>query len=86
MVPPYLLIFAVVLAISALGGWLATRRRKKKLEEGLGRSVNDEEITSISAWMKADDKVVNEVVQDDSLQSKVENIMEDAVSIYGNDR
>ena len=78
----YLIGFAVFLAISMLGGWLATRRKKKKLEEGLGRSVRNEEINSISAWMKADDKVVSDVVQDNSLQSKVENIMEDAVSHY----
>jgi hypothetical protein len=32
--------------------------------------------------MKADDRVVNEVINDNSLQNKVENLMEDAVSHY----
>jgi LPXTG-motif cell wall-anchored protein len=78
--------FGILVLLSLLGGWLATRRRRIKLEEGLGRKVKDEEITSISAWMKADDKVVNEVVHDDSLKHKVENVMEDAVSYYRDDR
>jgi len=82
----YLIGFGIVVLISILGGWLATRRRRIKLEEGLGRKVKDEEITSLSAWMEANDSVVNEVLQDDSLKHKVENAMEDAVSHYGEDR
>jgi LPXTG-motif cell wall-anchored protein len=31
--------FGIVVLISILGGWLATRRRRIKLEEGLGRKV-----------------------------------------------
>jgi hypothetical protein len=36
--------------------------------------------------MEANDSVVNEVLQDDSLKHRVENAMEDAVSHYGDDR
>jgi LPXTG-motif cell wall-anchored protein len=78
--------FGILVLLSLLGGWLATRRKRIKLEEGLGRKVKDEEVTSISAWMEADDKVVSEVVHDDSLNHKVEDVMEDAVSYYGDDR
>jgi len=48
--------------------------------------VKDEEITSLAAWMEANDSVVNEVIQDDSLKHKVENAMEDAVSYNGDNR
>jgi hypothetical protein len=82
----YLIGFGFLVLISIFGGWLATRRRRIKLEQGLGRKVKDEEITSISAWMEANDNVVNEVIQDDSLRHKVENAMEDAVSRYDDDR
>jgi len=64
--------------ISALGGWLAKRRMKRKLEEGLGHEVKDEDVTSISAWMKADDRVVESVINDNSVEHKVENAMEGA--------
>jgi LPXTG-motif cell wall-anchored protein len=82
----YLIGVGLLVLISLLGGWLATRRKRIKLEEGLGRKVKNEEVTSISAWMKADDRVVSEVVNDESLKHKVENVMEDAVSHYGDDR
>jgi len=78
----YLIGLGVAILISLLGTWLAARRKRLKLQEGLGREVKDEEITSISAWMKADDRIVNQVINDNSLQSKVENLMEDAVSHY----
>ena len=80
----WLIGFALAVLISVLGGWLAKHRMKRKLEEGLGRQVKDEEITSISAWMKADDRVVDEVIHDHSPQRHVENAMEDAVSNYRN--
>jgi hypothetical protein len=76
----YLIGFGVSILISLLGTRLAVRRKRLKLQEGLGREVKDEDITSISAWMKADDRVVNEVINDNSLQNKVEDLMEDAVS------
>jgi hypothetical protein len=78
----YLIGFGVSILISLLGTRLAVRRKRLKLQEGLGREVKDEDITSISAWMKADDRVVNEVINDNSLQNKVEDLMEDAVSHY----
>lgn len=81
----WFIVFGVAVLVSVLGGWLATRRMRRKLEAGLGREVKNEDITSISTWMKADDQVVNEVVADDSLQRKVENVMEDAVSYLGDD-
>jgi hypothetical protein len=67
-----------LLLISALGGWLATRRLKRKLEKGLGHEVKDEEVTSIAAWMKAADRVVDSVINDHSAQHEVENTMEGA--------
>jgi hypothetical protein len=82
----YLIGFGLLIVISLVGGWLATRRKRLKLEEGLGRKVKDDEINSISAWMQADDRVVNEVIHDDSLKHKVEDAMEDAVSRYSDDR
>ena len=44
----YLIGFGIVVLISILGGWLANRRRRIKLEEGLGRKVKEEPITSHS--------------------------------------
>ena len=82
----YLIGIGILVLISLFGGWLATRRKRIKLEEGLGRKVKDEEINSISAWMQADDRVVNEVLHDDSLKHKVEGAMEDAFSHYDDDR
>ena len=77
-----LLGFAVLILISVLGGWLAKRRMKRKLEEGLGHEVRDEDVTSISAWMKADDKVVDSVINDDSREHAIEGMMEDAFANY----
>ena len=67
----------VLVFISVLGGWLAKRSIKKKLEKGLGRKVEDEDVMSISAWMKADDKVVESVVHDSSRRHAIEEGMED---------
>lgn len=68
--------FVVVLLISALGGWWATRSLKKKLAKSLGRKVDDSDVTSISAWMKADDKTLDSVVRDDSPEHRVQDAME----------
>lgn len=81
----WLIAAVVAVLLSLLGGWLAKRRMKRKLEEGLGREVKDEEINSIAAWMKADDRVVDQVVHDQSAKRKVENALEDAVSYLGDD-
>ena len=75
--------FGVLIVVSALGGWLATRRMKRKLSEGLGREAKDEEVTSISAWMKADDNVVDDVINDHSLGRNIENAMEGAADGFG---
>ena len=72
----------VLILISSLGGWLATRRMKRKLKEGLGREVKDEDVMSISAWMKADDKVVDSVIHDDSRERSVEDAMENCFAKY----
>ena len=73
----YLILIGTLILVSALGGWLATRSMKKKLEKGLGKRVADEEVTSISAWMKADDRVVEDVIHDNSREHAIENAMED---------
>ena len=73
---------AVLILVSSLGGWLATRRMKRKLKEGLGHEVKDEDVMSISAWMKADDKVVDSVIHDDSREHSVEDAMENCFSNY----
>ena len=78
----YLIGVAALIVISAIGSWLATRRMKRKLEEGLGHKVKDEEVTSISAWMKVDEKVVDGVVHDGSLEGRVENAMENCFTNY----
>jgi hypothetical protein len=73
---------AVLILVSSLGGWLATRRTKRKLEEGLGHEVKDEDVMSISAWMKADDKVVDSVIHDKSPEHSVEEAMENCFANY----
>ena len=72
----YMIGLGVTILISAAGGWWATRSMKAKLEKGLGRKVEDEEVTSISAWMKADDKVVDSVIHDDSRAHHIQEVME----------
>ena len=69
---------AALVLISALGGWLAKRRMKRKLAEGLGHAVKDEDVNSIAAWMKADDRVVDSVINDKSVEHSVEDAMEGA--------
>jgi hypothetical protein len=72
----------VLILVSSLGGWLATRRMKRKLKEGLGHEVKDEDVMSISAWMKADDKVVDSVIHDDSPEHSIEGAMENCFANY----
>ena len=40
-------------AFGGLGMWLRKRYLKKVMEKGLGRKVEDRELTSISEWMDA---------------------------------
>jgi hypothetical protein len=49
----YILGTLIVLAISGFGMWLRKRYLKKVMEKGLGRKVEDRELTSISEWMEA---------------------------------
>jgi hypothetical protein len=49
----YILSTAIVLAIGGVGMWLRKRYLKKVMEKGLGRKVEDRELTSISEWMDA---------------------------------
>ena len=49
----YILSTVIGFAISGLGMWLRKRYLKKLMEKGLGRKVEDRELTSISEWMDA---------------------------------
>ena len=49
----YLISTAIVIALGGLGMWLRKRYLKKVMEKGLGRKVEDRELTSISEWMDA---------------------------------
>lgn len=49
----YILSTLIVLLIGGIGMWLRKRYLKKVMEKGLGRKVEDRELTSISEWMDA---------------------------------
>lgn len=50
-------IFGVTgLVIVGVIAWVANRAVKKSMSKKLGRNVKDHEVTSLSAWMKADDQ------------------------------
>ena len=49
----YLIATAIVFAFGGLGMWLRKRYLKKVMQKGLGRKVEDRELTSISEWMDA---------------------------------
>jgi hypothetical protein len=44
---------AIVIALGGVGMWLRKIYLKKIMEKGLGRKVEDRELTSISEWMDA---------------------------------
>jgi hypothetical protein len=44
------------LIIVGLIAWVTNRTIKNNMSKKLGRKVKDHEVTSISAWMNADDK------------------------------
>lgn len=50
------LILLIVIIGSSISAWVLKMRLKRKMERGLGRKVDDSELTSISAWMKVPDK------------------------------
>ena len=47
-------IFLDVIAIvgSSISSWLLKVKLRRRMEQGLGRKVDDSELTSIAAWMK----------------------------------
>ena len=47
---------ALFLVSMIVTGWRMKRGLKKRMERGLQRNVSDEELTSISAWMKIPDQ------------------------------
>ncbi len=49
----YLILFFLSLVISGIGMWMRKRYLKKLMEQGLGRKVEDREITDIAEWMEA---------------------------------
>lgn len=51
----YLTLLIVIIGTS-ISAWVLKVRLKRKMEQGLGRKVDDSELTSISAWMKVPDK------------------------------
>jgi hypothetical protein len=49
----YLINVFIVLVIGGLSMWLRKRYLRKVMEKGLGRKVEDRDLTSISEWMEA---------------------------------
>jgi hypothetical protein len=49
----YVIAFFIVLAIGALGTWIRKLYLKKIMSRGLGRKVEDRDLTSITEWMDA---------------------------------
>ena len=49
----YLITVFLILVISGIGMWIRKRYLKKVMEQGLGRKVEDREITDIAEWMEA---------------------------------
>jgi hypothetical protein len=47
----YIILLAVIVGTS-ISAWVLKIRLKKKMERGLGRKVDESEMTSISSWMK----------------------------------
>lgn len=41
------------LIISSFIGWMAKIMLKRRMERGLGRKIEDRELTSINTWMEA---------------------------------
>ena len=47
----YLISVFIVFVIGGISMWIRKRYLKKVMEKGLGRKVEDRELTSISEWM-----------------------------------
>ena len=48
-------IILLILSLS-IAGWILKRRLKERMQRGLGREVDDVELTSITAWMRIPDQ------------------------------
>ena len=49
----YLISVFIVFVIGGISMWIRKRYLKKVMEKGLGRKVEDRELTSISEWIDA---------------------------------
>ena len=49
----YIISFFIVLVIGGIAMWLRKRYLKRIMSQGLGREVEDRELTSITEWMEA---------------------------------
>ena len=49
----YTIVFFIVLVAGGISMWIRKRYLKKVMERGLGRKVEDRDLTSISEWMDA---------------------------------
>jgi SNF family Na+-dependent transporter len=47
-----IIIILLVITAAAIAGWQLKRAMKRRMERGLGREVEDSELTSIATWMK----------------------------------
>lgn len=51
-----LLVAALLILSLSIASWRLKRRLKERMERGLGREVDDIELTSITAWMRIPDQ------------------------------
>ena len=49
----YVLSVFILLVIGGIGTWIRKRYLKKVMSKGLGRKVEDRELTDIAEWMEA---------------------------------
>ena len=49
----YLISFFIVLVIGGIATWVRKRYLKKVMSQGLGRRVEDRDLTDIAEWMEA---------------------------------
>ena len=54
MLEPTIPLFDII--VRSVSSWLLKIKLKRKMEKGLGRTVHDGELTSITAWMKVPTK------------------------------
>ena len=49
----YIITFFIVLVIGGIATWFRKRYLKKVMSQGLGRKVEDRELTDIAEWIEA---------------------------------